>query len=53
MDEAHHNPGLAEEVIGEKDLNIDWINEESVEGGDEDKAKVRSDDEVVGHMFGS
>lgn len=53
MDEAQPNPGPIDEVLRKEDLNIDWNEKESVEDANRDRARVRSDDEGVGHMFGS
>lgn len=53
MEETCPNLGLAEEIIREEDLDVDWIDKENVEGNDNDRAKIRSDDDEVRHLFGS
>lgn len=34
MENTHHNPSPAVEIIKEENLNIDWIDEERMEGAD-------------------
>lgn len=54
MDEDHPNLGLTKQSITEKDLNIDWTDEEeheSIKGVDDSKVRPRSDNKGVGHMF--
>lgn len=53
MEDTHHNPGPIEEIIKEEDLNIDWTNEENVERANDERVRARSDENGVGHMFGS
>lgn len=53
MEDTRCNPSLTEEIIRTEDLNIDWSDKEGVGGADDERAKVKSDEEVVGHMFGS
>lgn len=40
MDEIHPNPGPTEEIIKEEDLKIDLIDDESVEGADNERAEL-------------
>lgn len=53
MNEICPNPGSTEEIIREEDLNIDWTDDKSVEGADNKRARVRSDDKGVAHLFKS
>lgn len=53
MDETHPNPSPVEEIISEEKKNIDWTNEESVKEVDDERAKVKSDNEGVGYLFRS
>lgn len=43
-DTCPNNPNQVEEKIKEVNLNIDWTDEESIEGVDDDRARAKSDD---------
>lgn len=41
MEDTYLNPSLTEELIKEKDLNIEWTNKEGVEGANDNIARLR------------
>lgn len=49
LGEVHPSPTPAQKPIWEEDLNIKWTDEEDTKG----MTTERSDDDSVGHMFGS
>lgn len=53
IEDAHPNPALKKVIIREKDLNIDWTDNKSMEGANDEREKVKNDDKGVRCMFGS